>query len=252
MTSPLKPIVHEAEFQIRTYDIDSRKIATLPALVRLMQEAAMEQVIKLGISVWDLEPHDISWILMRNHMEVVRLPRLGEKIRVRTHPSGFERVYTYRDFRIFDETGVQIASSSTAWLLMNTKTRRLTRIPAFILKLEERLPAPETYLSRVNTKMDKEMAEVQWEKSFRVNWHDLDFNKHLNNTYYIQWMLESLPQRVLDHKQLVDMQVQYQSEALLEDRVVSQCYEKETGHFQHRLVKEEDGKELAYLSTIWK
>ena len=48
------------------------------------------------------------------------------------------------------------------------------------------------------------------------------------------------------------MQVQYQAEALLEDRVVSQCYEKEMGHFQHRLVKEEDGKELAYLSTIWK
>ncbi|NRB46457.1 MAG: hypothetical protein HRU41_02210 [Saprospiraceae bacterium] len=252
MTSPLKPIVHEAEFQIRTYDIDSRKMATLPALVRLMQEAAMEQVIKLGISVWDLEPHDISWILMRNHMEVVRLPRLGEKIRVRTHPSGFERVYTYRDFRIFDESGEQIASSSTAWLLMNTKTRRLTRIPAFILQLEERLPAPETYLPRVNTKMEKEMAEVHWEKSFRVSWHDLDFNKHLNNTYYIQWMLESLPPRILEHKQLVDMQVQYQAEALLEDRVVSQCYEKEPGHFQHRLVKEEDGKELAYLSTIWK
>lgn len=252
MNSVLKPIIHEAEYLIRTYDIDSRKIATLPALVRLMQEAAMEQVLSLGISVWDLEPHGISWILMRNHLQVIRFPKLGEKIRVRTHPSGFERVYTYRDFRIFDEAGEQIASSSTAWLLMNTNTRRLTRIPPFILKLENRLPSADTYLPRVSTKMDKEMTEIQWEKSFRVNWHDLDFNEHLNNTYYIQWMLESLPQGVLRQKQLVDMQVQYQAEALLGERVVSQCFEREPGHYQHRLVKEEDGKELAYLSTIWK
>lgn len=251
MASAIQPIVHETEFLIRTYDIDSRKMATLPALVRLMQEAAMEQVISLGISVWDLEPHEISWILMRKHLKVERLPKLGEKIRIRTHPSGFERVYTFRDFRIFDESGAQIASSSTAWLLMNTQTRRLTRIPPFILQLEEQLPPSERFLPRVSTKMEQYRGEAQWEKSFRVNWHDLDFNQHLNNTFYIQWMLDSLPERILRQKQLIDMQVQYQAEALLGERVISQCIETETGHFQHRLIKEADEKELAFLSTIW-
>ena len=74
MNHKQEPIVHYTEYTIRTYDIDSRKQATLPALIRLMQEAAMEQVIQLGISVWDLEAHNISWVLMRKHLKLVRMP----------------------------------------------------------------------------------------------------------------------------------------------------------------------------------
>ena len=135
---------------------------------------------------------------------------------------------------------------------MNTHTRKLSRIPPFILRLEDELPPEDSFLPRVSTKMDKYSGTAHWEKSFRVNWHDLDFNQHLNNTYYIQWMLESLPARILSQKQLVDMEVQYQAEALLGDRVVSQCIETQAGHYQHRLIKEEDEKELAFLATVWK
>ncbi len=250
MNHEKEPIVHYTEYVIRTFDIDSRKQATVPALIRLMQEAAMEQVIKLGISVWDLEVHNISWILMRKHLQIARMPRLGEKIKIMTHPSGFERIYTYRDFRVFDEAGIQIAQSSTAWLLMNIESRRLSRIPAFILKLSEQLPPEETFVPRVSTKMPK-LSQVDWEKSFRVSWHDLDFNQHLNNTFYIQWMLESLPEKVLRYQRLTDMKVQYQAEALLGERVVSQCTRTETGGYLHRLVTEEEGKELAFLATNW-
>lgn len=250
MNHKQKPIVHYTEYTIRTYDIDSRKQATLPAIIRLMQEAAMEQVIQLGISVWDLEAHNISWVLMRKHLKLVRMPRLGEKIKIMTHPSGFERIYTYRDFRVFDENDIQIAQSSTAWLLMNIESRRLSRIPDFILKLSKQLPPESSFLPRVSTKVPK-LTRPDWEKSFRVNWHDLDFNQHLNNTFYIQWMLESLPDRILRYQQLTDMKVQYQAEALLGERVVSQCAQTETGGYLHRLVTEEDGKELAFLATNW-
>lgn len=250
MNKKPESIVHTTEYMIRTYDIDSRKQATVPALIRLMQEAAMEQVIKLGISVWDLEAHNISWILMRKQLKLVRMPRLGEKIKIMTHPSGFERIYTYRDFRIFDENDIQIAQSSTAWLLMNIESRRLSRIPDFILKLSKQLPPESNFLPRVSTKLPK-LTRPDWEKSFRVSWHDLDFNQHLNNTFYIQWMLESLPEKVLRYQRLTDMKVQYQAEALLGERVVSQCTRTETGGYLHRLVTEEEGKELAFLATNW-
>ena len=58
-------------------------------------------------------------------------------------------------------------------------------------------------------------------------------------------------QRDISQKQLVDMEVQYQAEARLGERVVSQCIETQAGHYQHRLIKEEDEKELAFLATVW-
>lgn len=244
------PIIHQAHFRIRAYDIDSRKQATIPALVRLMQEAAMEQVVALGISVWDLDAHHISWILMRKHLEIKRIPKHGEAIRIMTHPSGFERIFTYRDFRVFDAQDNLIAHSSTAWILMNTQTRKLARIPDFILSLGDKLPPETVFLPKVETHIPK-MKQPQWETPFRVSWHDLDFNQHLNNTYYIQWMLDSLPQRVLQYQQIKEMSVQYQAEALLGERLLSQACELSEKRYAHRLIREEDGKELACLVTQW-
>ena len=66
---PLHPQLIKTEpFTIRTYEIDNRKQATVPALVKLMHEAAMQNVIDLKLSVWDLEPHQISWVLMRKNL----------------------------------------------------------------------------------------------------------------------------------------------------------------------------------------
>ena len=97
MHSDLK---HTAEYIIRTYEIDSTKKATIPAMINLMQEAAMQNVIKMGVSVWDLEPHNISWVLMRFLLNVERIPMLGERIKIITHPAGFEKFYTYRDLSL--------------------------------------------------------------------------------------------------------------------------------------------------------
>ena len=63
-------------------------------MINLMQEAAMQNVIKMGVSVWDLEPHNISWVLMRLLLNVQRVPMLGERIKIVTHPAGFEKIYT--------------------------------------------------------------------------------------------------------------------------------------------------------------
>jgi hypothetical protein len=45
----------EAYYTIRTYEIDSKKQSTLPALVKLMHESAMQHVIKLGYrcGIWN-------------------------------------------------------------------------------------------------------------------------------------------------------------------------------------------------------
>ena len=241
-------LIHNTSFTVRTYEVNSRKEATLPALVRLMHEAAMENVLKLKMSVWDLEPLHLAWVLMRKHIRIYRIPMLGEKLQMRTHPSGFEKVFTYRDYRVWDEEGKKVAEVSTTWLCMDTQTRRMTRIPDHIRAME--LPPKDTCLPIPDRKpLAFEQADQQL--SYRVNWFDLDFNSHLNNVQYVQWMLEAAPESLLKSAQVKEMELQYKAEALLGDELLSEVEIVDDFTCRHRLVRPADGKELAVGQSVW-
>ncbi|MEL6942473.1 MAG: acyl-ACP thioesterase domain-containing protein, partial [Bacteroidota bacterium] len=163
------------DYTIKAYDIDAHKRATPLALIRAMHEAAMQNVIRLGISVWDLEPQNLAWVLMSKYVQFERLPNLGEKIKILTQPSGFEKVFTYRDYKVLDEEGNTLLYSASTWLLMNTQSRRMTRIPENIRALEKEIPAPEDCLPRCEVKF-KKLEEIDMQEQVKVGWHDLDFN----------------------------------------------------------------------------
>lgn len=250
MPFPNSEIGYQRRYEVRTYEIDSRKRMTAPALARLMQEAAMQHVIRMGLSVWDLEPHQISWVLMRKQIRVERMPKLGDHIIVATYPSGFERLFTYRDYKVLDESGQLLAASSSTWLLMDTQSRRMAPMPDFILAYRSQMPPQEACLPRPDVKLPP-FESPHYARQFEVNWHDLDFNEHLNNTLYIKWMLEPLPVEVLTQRQLKQLDINYRAESQYGDAVQAQVQTLEDGVFLHRLLRESDGKELAVGRTAW-
>ena len=241
-------LMHQEGFTVRTYEIDSNKLMTPPAMLNLMHEAAMQNVLNLNVSVWDLEPHQISWVLMRMDLKVKRLPRLGEKIKVCTYPSGFEKFFTYRDYLVYDEAGERIAHSSSTWVLMDTVARKLRRIPSFILNFE--MPEAENCLPRIRHKLPA-FGEITQSEEFVVHWYDLDFNQHLNNVSFIKWLLQTIDKDLLNKGALMELDIAYRSECRWKDRVRSELCQIDTNLFLHRLVNVDDGRELAVAQTRW-
>ncbi len=249
-TTSYTPLQHQEQYTIRAYEIDNRKQATVPALVKLMHECALQNVLKLKLSVWDLEPLGISWVLMRKSLHISRLPSLGETITILTHPAGFEKFFTYRDYRVFDRQGEQIAASSSTWMLMNTETRQLARIPSSILRLQEQMPPEERCLPRPAGRLPR-IERPERAKSYEVNWYDLDFNMHLNNTFYLKWMLEALPENTLRNDRLQQIELLYRAEALWEDPLLAEVQPLGDGQYLHRLIRSSDDKELAIARSAW-
>ncbi len=244
------PLGYEETFSVRAYEIDNRKKATPAALVRLMHEAAMQNVIRLKLSVWDLEPHGISWVLTRLNLHIHHLPHLNERIRILTYPRGFEKFFTHRDYRVFDADNQPIAHASSTWLLMDTQTRKMTRIPDFILTFNDRMPKTEDCLPIPSEKLPK-FEHVNRHKQYEVNWHDLDFNMHLNNTLYMQWMLETAEDHMLQTGYLKELDIIFKMEALWKEPIQSELQEIDNQTFMHRLVRKTDEKELATMRTRW-
>ncbi len=242
-------LIKTAPFTIRTYEIDSQKRATIPSLVRLMHEAAMQNVIELKLSVWDLEAHQISWVLMRKNLVVNQLPGLGEIVKIVTYCAGFEKFFTYRDYKVFSKSGELLAYASSTWLLMNTLNRKMARIPGFILKIET--PPVENCLPRPKNKLPK-FENPHLQKKFIVGWYDLDFNHHLNNVFYLQWILETVPDTLLQNGSLQKMNIVYKLECQWKEEVICETQLINDQHLLHRLIRKSDGKELSLAETKWK
>jgi acyl-ACP thioesterase len=243
-------LLYTQNYLVRAYEIDAQQRMTVPALSRLMQEAALQNVIQIGMSYWDLEPHHISWVLTRQQMEVKRLPDLNEPIRIHTYPAGFLRAFALRDFWVETQEGEPIAQSASTWLLMDTRTRRMANPPDFVLAFNERMPPREQCLPRISGQM-KKLEAPDFQEDYTVHWHDLDFNQHLNNTLYIQWMLDPVPAAVLAERQLTFLDIEYRAEGQLADALQSEVQEIEAGVYCHRILRPADGKVLANAYTRW-
>lgn len=211
----------------------------------------MQQTFRLNLSLWELAPKNLAWVLVRKYLRIFRLPKLGEELTIQTNPAGFHRIFTFRDYRVWDGKGELLAESGTAWILMNTETRRPARMPDWVLERFPELPALEDCLPRPLAGMPEWKAADE-SRSLVVGWHDLDFNLHLNNTQYWRLLLDTLPPSILSDRSPTLLRIHYASEAGLNDPIRSEHQELGDGHFLHRLIRSDNEQVLAWAESTWR
>jgi medium-chain acyl-[acyl-carrier-protein] hydrolase len=233
------------EHTICSYDVDPQETARLPSLCRFMQEAAYRHAGHLGLGHSFLLARGLAWVLARQRIQINRLPKWGDAVRIRTWPSGRDRLFFYRDFELVDGDGVQILLASMAWSLIDTQTRGRAH--------------PDTYLN-----LDlPEGAKVFTEKLGRlkgcdgsdgeampVTYGDLDMNGHVNNVRYIEWVLNSLPLEFHRTHVLTTLEVNYLAEAVYGHAVSIASAEAGPHHFVHTITAADT--ELFRARSSWK
>ncbi|WP_299817878.1 acyl-ACP thioesterase domain-containing protein [uncultured Pontibacter sp.] len=237
-----------SHFTVRSNEIDYRGLATMPALVSYMQEAAWENTKDLGISMYDLLEHGLTWVLQRMRVEMFRYPKHGESITVETWASGRERVFLHRDFRVYTSEKELLGQATSVWLVMDVVKRQLVSVPDFIMEVEV-VPGQEP-LPFAKGKLPQ-LQDVQHAQQMPVRWHDIDLNRHVTNTRYLQWILDTLPTEVLE-KHLREVDIIYKAESILGDTVLSEAGMGEAESILlHKLTSQDTGKELVQAKTEW-
>ncbi|PRY14848.1 acyl-ACP thioesterase [Pontibacter ummariensis] len=245
----MKAVGSFSTFTIRSSEIDFRGQATLPALVNYMHESAWDNTVTLGISMYDLLERDLTWVLQRLRVEMFRYPKHGEQIRVETWASARERVFMHRDFRIYGPDRELLGQATSVWLVMDMVKRQLVSLPDFITALE--IMPTEEPLPFAKGKLPA-LQEPTVEEQILVRWHDIDLNRHVTNTRFLQWALDTTPLEVLEQKQLCEVDIIFRAESVLGDTVVATVAPAdEEGVFLHKLSSQETGKELVQAKTSW-
>lgn len=192
------PLIYSARYKVNAHDCNEEKFLTIPALLRSMQECSLQHARNLKTSVWDMEEESISWVLIRKQLKIIEPLQLDDTYSVITYPSGFEKFFAYRDFLIFNKEKKLVAGASSTWTLIDTNTRKLSKIPENILEIG--VPKKLKFLAQADKKLGV-FSNAESIDSRKVRAYDLDWNNHVSNIVLSRFLLEPIKERGLsDHK----------------------------------------------------
>ncbi|MEM6346754.1 MAG: acyl-ACP thioesterase domain-containing protein, partial [Bacteroidota bacterium] len=224
--------------------------ASLSAMVSQMQEVAWLSAEELDAGVKRLQSMGISWVLIRFKLEVYRAPKLSEEIRVQSWPSGNEKSFVYRDYRVYDRSGKLIAAATSTWLVLDLNTRKMIAVPKDFDAIVQ-VPTEVTALPRARERFRRPEGEGQ-SVEFPVRWHDLDANDHVSNFLFFQWPLEALSLDWLAARELISIDLMIRAEGVYGDTIISEAVPQAEDTYYHQIKRKSDGRELARALSRWR
>lgn len=238
---------YRKEFDIPYYDSDKNGYVHPVSLLTYMGETSSHHSDSLGVGIEGLRKNNYGWMLNRWRIKFIKYPRVKDKIIVETWNSGIDRFYATREFKIFDKHSNPLVIATSQWVFLDMARKRPMRIPA---EFNEIYSQEDEKLLHDYYDFNKEF-ETGSELDFNVRKSDIDYNNHVNNVKYLDWMLELIPVDVYGSCKLYELDIQYKKEVVLGSLVNSSIVEVEKGNsiFLHKI---STGNEIhAVGRTVW-
>lgn len=160
-------------------------------LIDYYQDICTFQSEDLGVGTGFLKERGIGWVASSWQIEVMRYPRLDEKIVVTTFPYEFKGAMGMRNFKMETRDGEVLSVANSIWSLINRESLMLIKVIPEIQEAYDLVPKLEMeYLPR-KIKNPEEVAALD---PVPVMYHHLDFNNHVNNAQYVAIAEDLLPE----------------------------------------------------------
>jgi medium-chain acyl-[acyl-carrier-protein] hydrolase len=220
-------------------------------MCRFLQEAATEHAALLGVAVEDLVESGVAWVLSRLSLKVDAWPEFDDEIVISTWPEAVNRLVTERRFEIASRQGATLGTAATLWFVLDLDRRRPVRLPAAVVEalskheLGDR-PARPNELAAPGAS-DREV-------NFQVRRSDLDRAGHANNTSYVEWAMEAVPDDVWTNEDLCRLEVAYLAECHRGQTVASRSQllpAVQSHELRHQIFRRDDSVEVARAWSKW-
>ncbi|GAB3165870.1 acyl-[acyl-carrier-protein] thioesterase [Telluribacter humicola] len=242
-------MIHSETYRIRNYEADTNGNLWLSSLANYLQDAANRHAIELGAGAPQLLEQGLAWVLYRMKITIHRWPRIPEEVTVTTHPSGEERVYVYRDYRMYDSEHNLLVSATSTWLLFDVIKRKLTS-PSPDLKQYFEPYHNFPHFPRAKEKYPALPTSWKYQTQVTARHNEIDTTQHVNNSVYFQWLLEALPVEFIHQQQCQTVDITFKAECLRGEQVTSLCEPLSDGVYLHRL-QNERREEIVTALTTW-
>jgi len=248
----VKQFGYEESFKISYFQIDGNMVMTPAALFSDLQEVAINHSDTLGYTVDYLSGKQLGWAIINWHLQVKRMPKLGEKITIQTWSEKCRRMQAIRCFYVLDEKQEIIIKGTSRWIFMDLDKRKPTNIPEemsvrYHSGQESAIPGEKFIMPKEN---EDEEAAI---RTLLITRRDTDTNGHANNVKYLEWAMDDVPDEIYDHMQLTDVRIVYRKECIRGDEVVMKTYihDLEAGKEVLTFITDKGQIVLAEVATLW-
>jgi len=246
-------VKYSEKIDIRGHYTDLEGRLIVKSLCDLFNDVANVQTYALKIDVPTLNEQGLTWMLHKLHILIDRMPEQGEKVTLETWPSGIDRLFAIRDFRMLDGEEV-ILRATSEWMVIDLNRRRPVRLPAFGAESGGGFwgggwGSP----SELDTK--KMPTDFESTRRFTATYDNIDFNKHVTQATYVRWVTNSLSYEFLKNHEITELEIIYEHEVLPDSVVCAGCHVEEAGNrvkVYHQVKNESLDKTHCFAVSYWK
>jgi len=175
------------EYQVSLSDVDFTKKMKLSALLNCFQDIAGLASDQHNVGVSVLEKENLAWVLVRFYLHFERIPTLDEIISIGTWHQEARKFEIDRSFVVYDQSGSIIVKAISTWVIMDKASRKIQKLGIFGERFP-RINKPKIIDYPVKKLKDFGSLEQVYLKT--VGYSDVDFNGHLNNSKYIDYIMD--------------------------------------------------------------
>ncbi len=195
-----------------------------------------------------------TWMIIRTRMEISKMADWTDTLSLSTWCQEGYRLYGPRFINCIDKkTGENVFTSGSWWIVMDLERKRPCKPNCF----EDRLPyADKTkhYIDptfpphpSVDEFSDKRLDD--W--NVEINYYDTDYNRHVNNISYVNWILDAFPKSFLDEYRPTLIDAKWEKQSFLTDNLVVETFKKANSQsFLSRIIRKTDNDDQIVFQSL--
>ncbi|WP_251622472.1 acyl-[acyl-carrier-protein] thioesterase [Odoribacter lunatus] len=245
---------HTEQIKIYNHYTNYKGRLFIKTLCDLFNDVAERQTETLGVDVNTLNKQGQTWMLHRLHIQIFKMPHKEETVILETWPSGIERLFALRDYRMLRQDGEVLVNATSEWMLIDLKRRRPLRQTQEIVEMStghriEKITLPPLLQEK------ERMLRMTEGRLFPATFDNIDFNGHVTQASYMRWLTNSLPFDFLRNHILTEVEVVYEHEIMPDTDIYSYYQIEQEGEeivIAHQ-IKDETGEKLHCVAkSVWK
>lgn len=204
-----KKFLWEENFPVFSFQCDRNNKIRLTSLAQFFQELAWRHADYCGVGYKGLYEKNFLWILSGLKIKVIDYPKWEDHMKIFTWGKEYVNLFAFREFEILNSKSEPVVLGSSSWIVADAETHRplritddLLQVPPFSKDVDLDRPGKIT--------IDKEYKNFF---DVHVTGSDIDVYDHVNNTKYIEWCLDAVPEIHTEKLNLTGFDIRFIHEA---------------------------------------
>ncbi len=210
-------MIYEEEMKTGIEDAGKNGFITNRAILRILENIGGYHSDNVGYGLLDIEKNGVSWFLLDWKIKVIKRPKYGEKLLVRTWGRNVKRVSTNRDYEIYNENKELCVIGTSKWALVDINNKKIAKITPDVInryEIEEKSVFEEQEIEKAN--IPEQFISTYTFKPTRRN---IDLNGHMHNIHYLEIAYEILPEGAYKERPYNNIRIDYKKEIKLGDSI---------------------------------